>query len=372
MIKIFMLLCLLFLVSSGFVNGSIKKEKDHGIKLFVLKKGDLTLKVTNWGATLVSLILPDKNGKLGDIVLGYDNLKTYTNDTSYFGATVGRVANRIGGAQFTLNGTLYKLIANEGNNTLHGGTRGFSDVLWKVEKYVKEGDRPLVIFSYHSFDGEEGFPGDLKVTVSYILGKDSLTIIMKAKALDKPTPVNLVNHAYWNLGNHNSGNTLDEVVQIFGTKITLIDNNLIPTGKFSSVKGTPYDFLKPEIVGKRINQLPKTNGYDINYVLNKGKDKNEALKVAAIVMDKKSGRVMKLSTNAPGLQFYSANFVKNEKGKCGFVYQPRSALCLESQAFPDSVNHPNFPSTIVTKEKPYKHVMLLKFSTKVPRAFSQF
>ena len=196
---------------------------------------------------------------------------------------------------------------------------------------------------------------------------------MQAKALNKPTPVNLVNHAYWNLGNHNSGNILDEVVQIFGSKFTPFDNNLIPTGKFSSVKGTPNDFLKPQIVGARINQLKQTNGYNVNYVLNKGKLENkEGLRVAAIVMDKKSGRVMKLSTNAPGLQFYSANFVKNDKGKGGFVYQPRSALCLESQAFPDSVNHPNFPSTIVTKEKPYKHVMLLKFSTKVPHAFSQF
>ncbi|WJX65588.1 aldose 1-epimerase [Trifolium repens] len=374
MTKIFMLLCLLFLASVGFVNGSIKKEKNYDdIKLFELKKGDLTLKVTNWGATLVSLILPDKNGKLGDIVLGYDTPTAYTNDTSYFGATVGRVANRIGGAQFTLNGIHYKLIANEGNNTLHGGPRGFSDVLWKVKKYVREGDQPQIKFSYHSFDGEEGFPGDLKVTVSYILEKNSLTILMQAKALNKPTPVNLVNHAYWNLGNHNSGNILDEVVQIFGSKNTVFDDNLIPTGKISSVKGTPNDFLKPQIVGTRINQLPKTNGYNVNYVLNKGKLGNkEELKVAAIVFDKKSGRVMKLSTNAPGLQFYTANFVKNDKGKGGFVYQPRSALCLESQAFPDSVNHPNFPSTIVTKEKPYKHVMLLKFSTKVPDAFSQF
>ncbi|GAU47550.1 hypothetical protein TSUD_284180 [Trifolium subterraneum] len=248
MSKIFMLLSLIFLVASGFVNGSIKKENNHidDIKLFELKKGDLTLKVTNWGATLVSLILPDKNG----------------------------------------------------------------------------------------------FPGDLKVTVSYILGKNSLTILMQAKALNKPTPVNLVNHAYWNLGNHNSGNILHEVVQIFGSKNTIFDDNLIPTGKISSIKGTPNDFLKPQIVGTRINQLPKTNGYNVNYVLNKGKSGNkEELKVAAIVFDKKSGRVMKLSTNAPGLQFYTANFVKNDKGKGGFVYQPRSALCLESQAFPDSSVH---------------------------------
>ncbi|XP_061351214.1 uncharacterized protein LOC133296279 [Gastrolobium bilobum] len=368
MTKFLVLLCLLFLAASGFVNGSVKKEKDP-IRFFELKKGDISLKVTNWGATLVSLVLPDKNGKLGDIVLGYDSIKAYMNDTTYFGATVGRVANRIGGAKFTLNGIHYKLIANEGNNTLHGGPKGFSRVPWKVERYVREGDMPRITFSYHSFDGEEGFPGDLLVTTSYILGKNSLSIIMKAKALNKPTPVNLVNHAYWNLGNHNSGNILDEVVQIFGSQVTLVDSQLIPTGKFAPVKGTPYDFLKPHIVGTRINQLNKTNGYDINYVLD-GK-KGREFKLAAIVMDKKSGRVMKLITNAPGVQFYTANFVENEKGKGGFVYQPRSALCLESQAFPDSVNHPNFPSTIVTPEKPYKHVMLLKFSTKAPYAFSQ-
>nr|AFK41318.1 unknown [Lotus japonicus] len=368
--KIFVLLCLLFLAASGFVNGSAKKEKDH-VRLFELKKGDLSLKVSNWGATLVSLVLPDKHGKLGDVVLGYDSLKQYTNDSTYFGTTAGRVANRIGGAQFTLNGIHYKLIANEGNNTLHGGPRGFSDVLWKVERYVKEGDKPRITFSYHSFDGEEGFPGDLLVTVSYILGsKNSLSIIMKAKALNKPTPVNLINHAYWNLGNHNSGNILGEVVQIFGSRITVLDSHLIPTGEIASVKGTPYDFLKPQVVGARINQLPKTNGYDINYVLDGGKSKG-LIKLAAIVMDKKSGRVMKLFTNAPGLQFYTANKVKNEKGKGGFVYQPRAGLCLESQVFPDSVNHPNFPSSIVTPEKPYKHVMLLKFSTKAPYAFSQ-
>ncbi|MED6206756.1 hypothetical protein PIB30_029731 [Stylosanthes scabra] len=222
------------------------------------------------------------------------------NDTQYFGATVGRVANRIGGAQFTLNGIHYKLIANEGNNALHG--------------------------------------------------------------------------------NHNSGNILNQVVQIFASEFTPFDDQLIPTGNFSSVKGTLNDFLKPQVVGSRINQLSKTNGYNVNYVLDKNHvrditvhmpnhDHNE-ITVADIVMDKRSGRVMKIATNQPGLQFYTANYVKNDKGKDGFVYQPRSALCLETQAFPDSVNHPNFPSTIVTTEKPYKHIVFFKFSTDPPRGFS--
>ncbi|KAK7266349.1 hypothetical protein RIF29_18993 [Crotalaria pallida] len=366
MTKIFVLLFLFFLAASGFVNGSVKKDS---LRLFELRKGDLSIKVTNWGASLVSVVLPDKNGKLGDIILGYDSAKAYINDTRYFGATVGRVANRIGGAQFTLNGTHYKLIANEGNNTLHGGPRGFTRVLWKVLSYQGEGDRPRITFSYHSADGDQGFPGDILSTVSYILGKNSLSIIMKAKALNKPTPVSLANHAYWNLGNHNSGDILDEELQIFGSQITLVDDHLIPTGKIASVKGTPYDFLKPHTVGSRINQLNKIGGYDINYVLDGAKGKE--IKLAAIVHDKKSGRVLKLSTTAPGMQFYTANYVINVKGKGGFVYQPHSALALETLAFPDSVNHPNFPSTIVTPEKPYKHVMFIKFSTKAPYAFSQ-
>ncbi|XLT57124.1 hypothetical protein HN873_049728 [Arachis hypogaea] len=352
-----LLLCLFFFSASGLVNGSSKHQK---IGVFELKKGDLSLKVTNWGATILSLILPDKNGKLGDVILGYKSIKDYTNGTTYFGATVGRVANRIGGAQFTLNGVHYKLVANEGNNTLHGGTRGFNDVLWKVESYKRNAKNPSITFSYHSFDGEEGFPGDLIVTVSYILsGKNHLAIVMKAKALNKATPVNLANHAYWNLGGQNSGNILDEVVQIFGSKITVVDSKLIPTGKFASVKGTPYDFLKPQVVGSRINKLASTKGYDINYVL----DSEKKIKLAAIVKDHKSGRVLELYTNAPGLQSYTGNYLSNLKGKGGYVYQSHAGLCLESQAFPDSVNHPNFPSTIVTPQKPYKHLMLFKFST---------
>ncbi|KAL1360798.1 hypothetical protein HN51_006182 [Arachis hypogaea] len=352
-----LLLCLFFFSASGLVNGSSKHQK---IGVFELKKGDLSLKVTNWGATILSLTLPDKNGKLGDVILGYKSIKDYTNGTTYFGATVGRVANRIGGAQFTLNGVHYKLVANEGNNTLHGGTRGFSDVLWKVESYKRDAKNPSITFSYYSFDGEEGFPGDLIVTVSYILSrKNHLAIVMKAKALNKATPVNLANHAYWNLGGQNSGNILDEVVQIFGSKITVVDSKLIPTGKFASVKGTPYDFLKPQVVGSRINKLASTKGYDINYVL----DSEKKIKLAAIVKDHKSGRVLELYTNAPGLQFYTGNYLSNLKGKGGYVYQSHAGLCLESQAFPDSVNHPNFPSTIVTPQKPYKHFMLFKFST---------
>ncbi|KAK4272014.1 hypothetical protein QN277_020623 [Acacia crassicarpa] len=360
MSKISVLLCLLFLSSSGFVNGSDEKK----IRIYELKKGDVSMKVTNWGASLLSLLLPDKNGKLGDIVLEYYSIKDYTTNTTNFGATVGRVANRIRGAQFMLNGTVYKLVPNYGktvkNSTIHGGARGFADVIWNVERYQREGNRPTITFSYHSFDGEQGFPGDLIATATYtLLGKNQLGLTMKARALNKATPVNLVNHAYWNLGNHNSGYILGEDVQIFGSQITAVDSENIPTGEFTPVKGTPYDFLEPRTVGSRINQL--ATGYDINYVLDGEKGK---MKLAAIVHDNKSGRVMKVFTNAPGMQFYTANSLKDVKGKGGVLYQAHDALCVETQAFPDSVNHPNFPSTIVTPDKPYYHHTIFKFSTK--------
>lgn len=328
--------------------------------IYELKKGNFSVKFTNWGATLISLVLPDKNGELADIALGYESVNVYKNDSTYFGAIVGRVANRIGGAQFTLNGTHYKLDANEKKNMLHGGHRGFSDVVWKVKKHKTGGRSPHITFTYHSTDGEEGFPGDLRVAVTYVLvGKYKLVVKMKAKALNKATPVNLAQHTYWNLGGHNSGDILSNEIQIFASQITPVNDELIPTGKIVTVKGTPYDFLEPHIIKSKIGGLP--HGYDINYVLDGEKD--ETMRRAAMVHDKKSGRVMKLSTNAPGVQFYTGNYVKDVKGKGGYVYQEHAGLCLETQGFPDSVNHPNFPSQIVTPGKSYKHYMLFEFST---------
>ncbi|KDP45491.1 hypothetical protein JCGZ_09740 [Jatropha curcas] len=355
------LVCFCIVIAFGFIiNGCIAEEK---IGIYELKKGNLSIKVTNYGAHIISLFLPDKHGKLDDVLLGYDTIKEYLNDTSSFGATIGRVANRIAGAQFTLNGTLYKLIPNEGKNTLHGGPKGFSKVVWKVKKYQPEGDAPHIIFTYHSFDGEQGFPGDLLVTTAYTLhGENQLSITMKAKALNKPTPVNLVNHAYWNLGGHNSGDILSEEIQIFGSKYTPLNSELIPTGEIASVKGTPYDFLKPYIIGSKIRKLP--NGYDINYALDDkktGRGSSKVLKKAAIVYDKKTGRALHLFTNQPGVQFYTSNTL-TQKGKGGYVYKPFAALCLETQGYPDAVHHPNFPSTIVYPGKAYKHYMLIKFS----------
>ncbi|GKV08685.1 hypothetical protein SLEP1_g20284 [Rubroshorea leprosula] len=357
MAKIPILFSLVLIAAFGLAKGSLADEKDK-VGIYELKKGNFCLKFTNWGATIISVVLPDKHGKPGDVVLGYDSVKDYTNDTVYFGAIVGRVANRIAGAQFTLNGTHYKLVANEGKNILHGGPKGFSDVIWNVKKYKNKGHASSIVFSYHSYDGEEGFPGGVKVSVAYtLLGEKQLSVNMKAKALKKATPVNLAQHSYWNLGGHNSGDILSEEVQIFASSYTPVDSSLIPTGKIESVKGTPYDFLNSHTIKSTINKLP--NGYDINYVLDGTPGK---LRKAAVVKDKKSGRVMKLYTNQPGVQFYTGNYLKDVKGKDGFVYQAHAGLCSETQGFPDSVNHPNFPSQIVNPGQTYKHHMLYKFS----------
>ncbi|KAL3378745.1 hypothetical protein AABB24_004593 [Solanum stoloniferum] len=349
--KINLLICVFILHLWAVISAT-----GQNVGVYEIKKGDFSVKVTNYGARIISVFLPDKHGEIGDVVLGYDTIEEYKNDTTSFGALLGRVANRIGGAQFTMNGTLYKLVANDGANTLHGGIKGFSRVVWNVSKYQQDGPYPHITLTYHSADGEEGFPGDLLVSVTYALKNPyKLSVVMKATTLNKATPVNLAQHSYWNLGGHNSGDILSNVVQIFASHITPVDQSLIPTGEISPVKNTPYDFLKPREVGSQIKELQ--SGYDINYVV----DSTEKMKPVAIVYDEKSGRVMDVQASAPGVQFYTANSL-NQKGKGGYVYQPHAALCFETQGFPDAVNHPNFPSTIVTPEKAYVHKMLYTFS----------
>ncbi|KAL7100862.1 hypothetical protein ACP275_08G021100 [Erythranthe tilingii] len=355
------ILMLCFVIVLGF--GVIIANGD-GVDIYEIKKGDFSVNITNYGARIVSVLLPDKNGKLADVVLGYDTIKDYMNDTCYFGAIVGRVGNRIGGAKFTLNGTVYKLDSNEGTNMLHGGKKGFSQVAWKVKNHVKNGPSPSITLTYHSVDGEEGFPGDVLTSVTYaIIEPYKLSVKMKARASKKATPVNLAQHSYWNLGGHNTGNILSDELQIFASHITPVDKKLIPTGKFVSVKATPYDFLEPRVIKGPIKELPNgSRGYDINYVV----DGHNGLKMKpiAVVYNKKSGRVMKLSANTPGVQLYTGNYINDVRGKNGYVYKPHAALCLETQGFPDSVNHPNFPSQIVYPGKSYRHYMMFTFSIK--------
>ncbi|KAJ8619247.1 hypothetical protein MRB53_015433 [Persea americana] len=349
---------LLGLLLIGFSLSVVDARKKVGI--YEIQRGNFSLKLTNWGATVISVILPDSQGNLNDVVLGFDTIPSYVNDTTYFGATVGRVANRIDGAQFWMNGHHYRTFPNEGNNTLHGGNRGFSKVIWTVVEH-DTGEFPYIKFYYHSFDGEQGFPGDLDVFVTYKIVDDySLSITMTAEALNKPTPVNLAHHTYWNLAGHDSGNILSNTVQLFASHYTPVDDvTLIPTGELLTVEGTPYDFREPHVIGSRINQT--AFGYDFNYALDKHGDENN-LRKAAVVKDHKTGRQLELWTNQVGLQFYSGNQLNNVVGKGGHVYKIYGGLCLESQGFPDSVNKVYFPSQARRPGQDYTNHMLYEFS----------
>ncbi|CAD5331737.1 unnamed protein product [Arabidopsis thaliana] len=345
------LLCLILLVTLGVVI-SVTFADNVELKSKDLESSKKDKKVDHDSTH------KEKGGKMDDIVLGYDSVKTYKTDKVYFGATVGRVANRIGKGKFKLNGKEYKTSVNDGKNTLHGGKKGFGDVVWAVAKHQYDGKKPHIVFTHTSPDGDQGFPGELSVTVTYKLVKDNeLSVVMEAKPKDKATPVNLAHHSYWNLGGHNSGNILSEEIQILGSGYTPVDSELIPTGKINPVKGTAYDFLQLRPIKDNMKDL-KT-GYDINYCLD-GKAK-KMRKIVELV-DKKSGRKMELSGNQAGLQFYTGGMLKDIKGKNGAVYQAFGGLCLETQSYPDALNHPKFPSQIVEPGKKYKHTMLFKFS----------
>ncbi|KAL2492902.1 Galactose mutarotase-like superfamily protein [Abeliophyllum distichum] len=348
---------LCFLVFIALAIGINVCEAAEEIGVYELKKGDHTVKITNYGATVLSVIVPDKNGKLDDVVLGFESVDGYKNDSVYFGALVGRVANRIGGAQFTLNGKTYKLPANDHGNTLHGGSKGFGDVIWTVTSYVKDSH---ITLNYDSHDGEQGFPGEISVFVTYMfIGKNKLAINMQAKPVNQATPINLASHTYWNLGGHTSGDILSHKIQLLASHVTPVNDKLIPTGEISAVKGTAFDFLEPREIGSKFNEIP--GGYDINYVIDQtGQGKH--ISKAAVVQESKSGRKLEVWTNKPGVQFYTSNMLNDTIGKGGFIYKRYAGLCLETQGFPDSVNHPNFPSQIVNPGEVYRHIMVYRFT----------
>ncbi|CAL4887124.1 unnamed protein product [Urochloa decumbens] len=323
------------------------------VGVYELSRGrDFSIKVTNWGATLMSVILPDSKGNLDDVVLGYDTVAEYVNGTAYFGGLIGRVANRISGARFTLDGK-----ASTGC-----GHRGFSKVIWTVKEHVAGGDSPYITLYYHSFDGEQGFPGDLYVYVTYQLSPPHvLTVRMNATARDMATPVNLAHHAYWNLGGHGSGPAvlLRETVQLLASRYTPVGDaaTLIPTGALAPVAGTPYDLRAPAALGARLAELLRRGGagvvgYDTNYAVDGGGaagSSSSLMRPVARVRDGATGRAMELWADQPGVQFYTANgLAGGVRGKGGSVYERYGALCLETQGFPDAVNHPGFPSQIVT------------------------
>lgn len=333
------------------------------VSLYTLtNKNGLEAQITNYGGILVSLRVPDKSGNFADIVLGYDSLSQYvTGNNPYFGALIGRYGNRIGKGTFTLNGTKYTLAANNGENHLHGGIKGFDKVLWTVNE--KESNGSKLVLSYVSKDGEEGYPGTLTATVTYSLtDKNELRLDYKATT-DKPTVVNLTHHSYFNLAGAGSGDILKHVLSINAAKFTPIDKGLIPTGELRDVKGTPMDFLTPTAIGARINekddQLIFAGGYDHNWVLNRTSD---SLSLAASVTEATSGRKMEVWTTEPGIQFYSGNFLDGTNiGKGGVKYLHRYGFCLETQHFPDSPNKPQFPSTVLNPGETYKSTTVYRF-----------
>ncbi|MHC4633380.1 MAG: aldose epimerase family protein, partial [Planctomycetota bacterium] len=316
----------------------------------------ITAKITNYGAILVSLEVPDKNGKLADITLGFDTLDGYIKGHPYFGATVGRYANRIGGASFKLNNVEYKLAANNGPNHLHGGIKGFDKVVWKAEDVTAESDRALVKLSYLSKDGEEGYPGNLTCTVTYTLTKDDELKISYEAETDKTTILNLTNHSYWNLAGQGNGDVLGHELMLNAYKYTPVDEGLIPTGEIKSVKDSPMDFTKPLTIDSRIGQVG--SGYDHNYVLNSGGGR---LALCARVHEPASGRIMEIHTIEPGVQFYTGNFLDGSiTGKSDKVYKKHYGFCLETQHFPDSPNKPDFPSVVLKPGDKYTTVTVHK------------
>jgi aldose 1-epimerase len=318
----------------------------------------LKARIMNYGATLVSLDLPDRAGALADCVLGYDSLDGYLKSSPYFGSIVGRYGNRIAKGRFTLDGKAYTLAVNNGENHLHGGLKGFDKVVWTAEPFA-EAAAVGVKLGYLSKDGEEGYPGNLQVTVVYLLTNDDELRIDYEATTDKATPVNLTSHSYFNFTG-GARDVLAHELTLAADRYTPVDAGLIPTGKIAPVAGTPMSFLEPTAIGARIAQVE--GGYDHNYVLSSG---GGTMALAARVVEPTSGRVMEILTDQPGIQFYSGNFLDGTiAGKGGRVYGKHWGFCLETQHFPDSPNQPNFPSTILRPGETYRTRTIHKFSVK--------
>lgn len=314
--------------------------------------------IITYGATLTQLFVPDKNGKLGDVVLGFDKLESYEGDPHpFFGATIGRYGNRIANGKFTLDGKEYHLYINNPPNSLHGGKVGFDRRVWKAAS-SEDAQGEAVRFTYVSPDGEEGYPGTLTVSVTYTLTASNELQINYAAETDKPTVLNLTNHSYFNLGG--TGDVLKHVLELHADKYTPVDATLIPTGQIASVAGTPLDFRKPTPIGAHIGEIQDIGGYDHNFVVN---GKPGTLRLAAKVDDPATGRQMEVWTSEPGMQFYSAiHLDPSIVGKGGKPYQKYGALCLETQHYPDSPNHPTFPTTVLRPGQKFRSETIYKFS----------
>lgn len=366
------ILCSLFscLLTSGCVHGQGgavpgpvtvedwgKTPDGEAVHLYTLTNAHgLRARVATWGATLISLETPDRDGHLADIVLGFDSLEGYLAGSPYFGSTVGRYANRIAKGKFTLDGVEYALATNNPPNHLHGGVKGFDKRVWTAEILNLPG-AAAVKFSYVSADGEEGYPGTLRCSVTYALTDANELALAYEATTDKPTVVNLTHHSYFNLAGQGNGDVLGHVLTLHAARYTPPDATLIPTGELKPVAGTPLDFTAPHTIGERIAQVE--GGYDHNYVLDGGGE----FALAARAYDPVSGRVMELFTDEPGMQFYTGNFLDGSlRGKSGKVYEKHFGFCLEAQHFPDSPNQPAFPSTVLRPGETYMQKTVHRFS----------
>lgn len=365
------------LLISGRTNNEDQKmieKKIFGVLLptgeqvysYTLKnKNGMEASIINYGATVVSLTAPDRNGKFEDVVLGYDSLEGYINDKSYFGSIVGRYGNRIGKGKFSIDGNNYQLTINNGENHLHGGINGYNKVFWNAEPAKTDSSQSLKL-TYVSPDGEQGYPGTVTLQVVYTLNDKNELQIDYTGTTDKPTILNPTHHSYFNLTGNPENTILAHELAINAENFTPVDNGLITTGELAKVENTPMDFRKTEKIGLRINenfeQLKFGKGYDHNWVLD---NFNGKVQTAVTLYDSTSGRLMEVLTDQPGMQFYSGNFLDGTiKGKNNIQYKFRTGLCLEAQGFPDSPNKPNFPSVRLNPGKTYKQTTIYKFSTR--------
>ena len=335
------------------------------VELYTLSnESGAKVSITNYGGTVTSIVVPDKDGEMGDVVLGFDSVAEYVEKSPYFGCITGRYANRIANGKFTLDGKDYSVATNNDPNHLHGGLKGFDKKIWKA-RIGNMGDSPSLVLTYTSPDGEEGYPGTLNNSVTYTWTQDNALRIRYKSTTDKPTILNLTNHSYFNLAGEGDKTNLQHRVKINAEHYNPIDETSIPTG-IAPVEGTPFDFRKPTQIGKRINeeneQLKNGKGYDHNFVLKKTDDGK--LMTAAVVTEPTSGRILTVKTTEPGIQFYTGNFLDDLKGKGGKNYAHRSAFCLESQTFPDSPNQKEFPSPVLRPGETYSQVTVYHFGLK--------
>jgi aldose 1-epimerase len=364
---LFLLLATVVAIDAQVTKESFGKTSDgQQVDLYTLHNTrGAEAKITNYGAIVTSLKVPDRNGKFDDVVLGFNDFDSYLKNDPYFGAIVGRYGNRIAKGRFTLNGVEYKLATNNGENHLHGGIKGFDKVVW-TGREMKSPAGPSVVMTYLSKDGEEGYPGNLNVRVVYTLTNHNELMIDYTATTDKDTVTNLTHHSYFNLAGEGNGDILNHVVTINANRFVPTDAGSIPTGELKNVAGTPFDFLKPMAIGARINQddeqLKLGNGYDHTWVIN---GRPGVMRLAATAYEATSGRVMQVWTTEPGVQFYTGNFLDGSKtGKSGKNYPRRSGFCFETQHYPDSPNHPAFPTTTLKKGQTFKSTTIYRFSSR--------